>query len=193
MGGQGRSGDFGAYFGPFTGSSSYVQGDVMGKDEVKQVAATDHVACKVADFVEEVNRIRAGADPNPEWPRRSLAVHTAMCAFMESANNGGAAVNLQPPKLKVWLTPGCPYVMKVLTFINAAKLKDRVEFIQDSPEERKYLAEKAGKESAAMPAMEERWWAPRSARPARCRRAGWRHCAPARRPEQEEVPGPSPG
>ena len=57
-------------------------------------------------------------------------------------------------KLKVWLTPGCPYVMKVLTFINAAKLKDRVEFIQDSPEERKYLAEKVGKESAAMPAME---------------------------------------
>ena len=38
--------------------------------------------------------------------------------------------------------------------INAAKLKDKVEYIQDSPEERKYLAEKAGKESAAMPAME---------------------------------------
>ena len=57
-------------------------------------------------------------------------------------------------KLKVWLTPGCPYVMKVLTFINAAKLQDQVEYIQDSPEQRKYLAEKAGKESAAMPAME---------------------------------------
>ena len=31
---------------------------------------------------------------------------------------------------------------------------NQVEYIQDSPEQRKYLAEKAGKESAAMPAME---------------------------------------
>ena len=39
--------------------------------------------------------IRGGADPNPEWPRRSLAVHTTMCAFMESANSSGNAVTLR--------------------------------------------------------------------------------------------------
>ena len=56
--------------------------------------------------------------------------------------------------LKVWITPGCPYVMKVLAFINDAKLQGQVEYIQDSPEQRKYVAEKAGKESSSFPAIE---------------------------------------
>ena len=43
VGGQGRSGDFGAYHVPFVGSDQYVQGDVMGKDTIVQVEPCDHV------------------------------------------------------------------------------------------------------------------------------------------------------
>lgn len=99
-----------------------------------------------------------GRPRQPRSMRGSCCFHVIMKKGVLSRN--GTRSNVLPTdliamaKLKVWLTPGCPYVMKVLTFINAAKLQDQVEYIQDSPEQRKYLAEKAGKESAAMPAME---------------------------------------
>jgi predicted dehydrogenase len=94
VGGQGRSGDFGAYSSPFVGSSQYVVGDVMGRDEVRSAAECDHVDCKVNDFVDCVRRIRDGGDPDPEWPRRSLAVHTMMCALFESAETGSSIIYL---------------------------------------------------------------------------------------------------
>ena len=43
VGGQQRTGNFAAYEVPFVGSAEYIQGDVMGKDQVVQVEACDHV------------------------------------------------------------------------------------------------------------------------------------------------------
>jgi xylose dehydrogenase (NAD/NADP) len=90
VGGQGRSGDFSAYFVPYVGSGRYTKGDVMGKDEVVEVEECDHVDALVEDFTACVNRSKAGGAPDPDWPRRSLAMHAVMCAVFESANNSGA-------------------------------------------------------------------------------------------------------
>lgn len=98
VGGQDRSGDFGAYEGPFVGSDRYVQGDVMGKDEVVKVEACDHVNRLVEDMVACVRSIKAGGEPDLSWPRRSLAVHAVMSAFFESAQNGGTMVTVKPFK-----------------------------------------------------------------------------------------------
>jgi predicted dehydrogenase len=92
VGGQGRSGDFAAYETPFVGSSSYVQGDVMGKDEVVQVEPCDHVNALTAAFARCVSAVKAGGEPDADWPRRSLAVHTVMSAVFESASARGTMV-----------------------------------------------------------------------------------------------------
>merc|ERR1719215_556720 len=92
VGGQGRSGNFAAYEQPFVGSDQYVVGDVMGKDEVVTAEPCDHAKRLVEDFAACVTAIKAGGKPNPEWPRRSLAVHTVHCAVFESATNGGKVV-----------------------------------------------------------------------------------------------------
>merc|ERR1712166_1704806 len=94
VGGQGRSGDFSAYETPLVGSNSYVQGDVMGKDTLMEVPACDHVNELVNAFVACVQHIKRGGKPDPDWPRRSLAVHTVMSAVFESSQNGGAVVSL---------------------------------------------------------------------------------------------------
>ena len=94
VGGQGRSGIFAAYEKPFVGSGRYVRGDVMGKDTVVEVEECDHVDALVADFTECVNAVKLGGKPNPDWPRRSLAVHSVMSAVFESAQQGGAVVSL---------------------------------------------------------------------------------------------------
>ncbi|CAJ1428636.1 unnamed protein product [Effrenium voratum] len=94
VGGQKRSGNFGAYETPFVGSTEYVQGDAMGKDEVISVEGCDHVNMLVDDFAACVRDIKAGGKPSDDWPKRSLLVHKVMCAVFESANKGGALVPL---------------------------------------------------------------------------------------------------
>lgn len=94
VGGQGRTGDFTAYEQPFVGSGSYVEGDVMGRDETIAVEPCDHVDALVQAFTERVRAIKEGMEPDPEWPNRSLAVHTVMSAAFESANNQGSIVTL---------------------------------------------------------------------------------------------------
>jgi predicted dehydrogenase len=97
VGGQGRTGDFSAYFVPFVGSGKYVRGDVMGKDTIVDVEECDHVDALVEDFTICVNAIKGGGAPDPDWPRRSLAVHTVMCAVFESANRGGIYIDVTKP------------------------------------------------------------------------------------------------
>lgn len=92
VGGQKRSGNFAAYEIPFVGSSEYVQGDVMGKDEVIKVEPCDHVNLLVDDLAACIRKVKAGGQPD-DWPTRSLLVHKVMSAVFESAS-GGAMVEL---------------------------------------------------------------------------------------------------
>jgi xylose dehydrogenase (NAD/NADP) len=95
VGGQGRSGNFGAYESPFVGSESFVLGDVMGKDTVQQVEASDHENCLVEEFCLNVQGIHAGSStPNPEWSKRALCTHTIMTCIFESCMRDGAAVEI---------------------------------------------------------------------------------------------------
>ena len=94
VGGQQRSGNFTAYETPFVGSAEYVQGDVMGKDQVMKAEACDHVNALVDDLASCIKGIKAGGKPDPDWPKRSLAVHKVMSAVFESAQKGGAAVDI---------------------------------------------------------------------------------------------------
>ncbi len=96
VGGQGRSGDFSAYFVPYVGSGRYTKGDVMGKDVVVDVEESDHVDGLVEDFSACVNAVKAGGKPDPSWPKRSLAVHTVMSAIFESCSNGGKVPIVAP-------------------------------------------------------------------------------------------------
>merc|ERR1712107_78968 len=84
VGGQGRSGNFGAYENPFVGSSSYILGDALGKDEVMQVEPCDHEKKLIEAFAEKVRAIKEGGRPDPEFGKRSLATHNVMCAIFES-------------------------------------------------------------------------------------------------------------
>ncbi|KAL9185666.1 hypothetical protein ACHAXT_003443 [Thalassiosira profunda] len=94
VGGQGRSGNFGAYDGPFVGSRYFVVGDYLGKDEEVEVEPCDHVQSLVAEFCKSVERIKEGGRANPEWSKRSLVTHTVMCAIFESAMQEGIDVGL---------------------------------------------------------------------------------------------------
>ena len=94
VGGQGRSGDFSAYFVPYVGSDKYALGDAMGKDEVVSVEPSDHVMEKVRAFARCVLDIKAGGKPDPEWAKRALATHAGMCAVFESSQQGGKVVTL---------------------------------------------------------------------------------------------------
>ena len=95
VGGQGRSGNFGAYEGPYVGSSSFVIGDYLGKDEVIQVEPCDHVQKLVEDFANSVQTIKNGGRASLEWGKRALATHTVMSAMFESAMRGGVSVELE--------------------------------------------------------------------------------------------------
>jgi predicted dehydrogenase len=90
VGGQGRTGDFMAYFQPFVGSSSFVKADVMGKDETVDVEPCDHVIRLVSDFV----RCVVNEKVDDRWPARTIACHKVMCALFESAQKGGTVVEL---------------------------------------------------------------------------------------------------
>ena len=57
------------------------------------------------------------------------------------------------PRPRLFVTDGCPYVLKVLTFLADAKLQDKVVITQDSPENRAWVTEKAGK-PANYPALD---------------------------------------
>jgi len=94
VGGQGRSGVFGAYENPYTGSGSYVLGDGMGKDEVVQVDPCDHEKKLIEAFAARVEAIRKGGKPDPEFGKRSLATHSVLCAIFESIEKGGIPVEL---------------------------------------------------------------------------------------------------
>lgn len=98
VGGQGRSGNFGAYDEPFVGSSSFVMGDHLGKDEVVQVKPCDHVQSLVAEFSKSVEAIKQGGKVNLEWSKRSLTTHTIMCAIYESAMRNGVDIELNADK-----------------------------------------------------------------------------------------------
>ena len=96
VGGQGRSGNFAAYELPFSGSTEYIQGDVMGRDEVVQVETCDHVDALVRTLARCVASCKFdGAAPDSAWPARSLAVHKVMSAVFESALNGGSSIQLE--------------------------------------------------------------------------------------------------
>jgi len=92
VGGQGRSGR--ACKTPFVGSGSYVLGDAMGKDEVVQVEPSDHVNDVVKAFTSRVKEIQAGGQPDSEWPKRSLAVHTVMSAVFASCTSDGSMIQV---------------------------------------------------------------------------------------------------
>ena len=77
------------------GSSSFVMGDYLGKDEVVQVEPCDHVQKLVAEFSNSVQAIKNGGNANPEWSKRSLVTHTVMCAIFESAMRGGVNINMK--------------------------------------------------------------------------------------------------
>eukprot|EP00927_Polykrikos_kofoidii_P007666 TRINITY_DN13153_c0_g1_i1.p1 TRINITY_DN13153_c0_g1~~TRINITY_DN13153_c0_g1_i1.p1 ORF type:complete len:364 (+),score=57.24 TRINITY_DN13153_c0_g1_i1:139-1230(+) len=95
VGGQGRSGNFGAYENPFVGSGSYILGDQRGRDEVVEAEPCDHENKLIEAFAERVEAIRAGGSPDSEWGKRSLATHMVSCAIFESAERGGALVELE--------------------------------------------------------------------------------------------------
>ncbi|WP_203300407.1 Gfo/Idh/MocA family protein [Marinobacter sediminum] len=90
VGGQGRSGFFGAYGEPFTGSSYYILGDVDGKDTEQQVEPCDHVV----KLVEKFSSIVLSGELESQWPERSMACHKVMSALFESAESDGAVVAL---------------------------------------------------------------------------------------------------
>ena len=96
VGGQGRSGNFfGAYMGPFVGSSQFTVGDELGKDTVVEVEPCDHVQSLVNEFSTCVSRIRdSGEKPDDRWGSIALKTHTVMCAIFESAMRDGAPVTL---------------------------------------------------------------------------------------------------
>ena len=102
VGGAGGTGNFGAYESPFVGAGEFVQGDITGKETVVEVKKVDQVQELVRDFVKCVETIRAGGKPDPDWPHRSLAVHSVMCAVVQSANSrdGDAFAVVQPANIK---------------------------------------------------------------------------------------------
>lgn len=101
VGGQGRTGNFAAYEGPFVGSSTFVVGDHLGKDEVVSVDACDHVQSLIQEFSASVRSIRdQGGTSNPEWSKRSLCTHTIMCCIFESSARDGAEIELVTSEAK---------------------------------------------------------------------------------------------
>eukprot|EP00537_Pseudo-nitzschia_pungens_P013782 CAMPEP_0172387510 /NCGR_PEP_ID=MMETSP1061-20121228/4801_1 /TAXON_ID=37318 /ORGANISM="Pseudo-nitzschia pungens, Strain cf. pungens" /LENGTH=458 /DNA_ID=CAMNT_0013117161 /DNA_START=10 /DNA_END=1386 /DNA_ORIENTATION=+ len=95
VGGQGRTGNFGAYEGPFVGSSSFVVGDHLGRDTTVDVEPCDHVQCLVREFSARVRTIRDdGGRADQEWSKRSLCTHTILSAIFESAMRDGVDVEL---------------------------------------------------------------------------------------------------
>ncbi|MBX3178320.1 MAG: Gfo/Idh/MocA family oxidoreductase [Candidatus Hydrogenedentes bacterium] len=88
VGGQGRTGNFAAYEGPFTGSDRYILGDVMGKDTEEKVQPCDHVV----KLVETFSDIALTGNLDPQWPKRTRACHRVMAALFASAEGGGGVV-----------------------------------------------------------------------------------------------------
>ncbi len=88
--GQGRSGDFSAYEGSYTGSGHYFMGDVLGKDVEVQVAPCDHVV----KLVETYSATVLSGKVDPQWPERTLACHKVMAALFASAEGGGGVVTV---------------------------------------------------------------------------------------------------
>ena len=100
MGGQGRSGDFGAYEAPFVGSSRYAVGDYLGKDTTVEVAPCDHAQKLVEAFCSEVEHLQSEGRGGcvREWGRRALVTYTVMAAIYESAMRDGAEVRIESSK-----------------------------------------------------------------------------------------------
>jgi len=82
------------------GSSFFVLGDYLGKDEAVTVEPCDHVQCLVEEFSRCVQAIKNNENgkeagkANLEWGKRSLITHTIMCAIFESAMQGGVDVEI---------------------------------------------------------------------------------------------------
>ena len=88
--GQGRSGDFSAYEGSYTGSGRYILGDVLGKDTEVKVEPCDHVV----KLVEAFSGIVQSGKVDRQWPARTLACHRVMAALFDSAESGGGVVTV---------------------------------------------------------------------------------------------------
>lgn len=71
----------------------------------------------------------------------------------ESGEQVTATAEEAVPPPRLFVTDGCPYVLKVLTFLAEARLQDKVVITADSPENRAYVTEKAGK-PASFPALD---------------------------------------
>ena len=70
----------------------------------------------------------------------------------ESGEKASTTEEAVPPP-RLFVTDGCPYVLKVLMFLAEARLQDKVVITNDSPEHRAYVTDKAGK-PASFPALE---------------------------------------
>jgi len=90
VGGQARTGDFGAYFGAFVGSRSYVFGDAMGLDTEVSVNPCDHTEREV----EKLSSIVLGSGLEARWPSESVLQQQVMTALLQSSNQDGAMVTL---------------------------------------------------------------------------------------------------
>jgi predicted dehydrogenase len=94
VGGQGRTGNFSAYEEQFVGSDTYVQGDMMGLDTKMHVESSDHVDDLVTSFISKIKTIKSGGNPDSEWPKRSLMIHTVMSKIFESVMSDGDIIKL---------------------------------------------------------------------------------------------------
>lgn len=90
VGGQGKSGNFGAYGENFTGSGSYKMDDVKGKESVMTVEECNHTALMVEDMADTV----LAKKPDPYWPTISLATHRTMAALWRSFEAGHTVVEM---------------------------------------------------------------------------------------------------
>lgn len=89
VGGQGKTGNFQAYFDPFVGSGTYRIDDQSGKETVETVEPCDHVIMMVEDF----NKcVRDGVDSY--WPTSSLANQTVLDAVFASAEQGCVPITI---------------------------------------------------------------------------------------------------
>lgn len=85
VGGQGRSGDFQAYFKNYTGSTDYKIDDLSGKESIEKVDGSNHTVKMIEDFSDMVMK-----GVNYEWANRSLVMHRVMLAIYKSAMNNNS-------------------------------------------------------------------------------------------------------
>ena len=94
VGGQGRSGNFGAYEGPDLLVQLPSQLVIIWA-KMKSYKWNHVYINLVEEFSKCVQSIKEGGRANPEWSKRSLITHTVMCAIFESAMRAGIDVEIK--------------------------------------------------------------------------------------------------